>query len=112
MDRLRLVAASGRPRSAYVAPVAFLLAVSLAVSFVRIELRHHTPAPGKPHIATATRTQKAAAKKPAHAFYVVRAGDTMTSIAAKTHVSVTHLMRLNPRVSPTALFIGEKIHLR
>jgi LysM repeat protein len=44
--------------------------------------------------------------------YVVRAGDTLTTIAAATGVSVDRLEQLNPSVEPTSLFIGDELRLR
>jgi LysM repeat protein len=42
----------------------------------------------------------------------VRAGDTIEGIASRTGVPQARLLALNPKVSPTALFIGEKLRLR
>ena len=44
--------------------------------------------------------------------YVVQNGDTLTSIAAKTDVSVARLQALNPGVDPQILISGEKLKLR
>lgn len=45
-------------------------------------------------------------------FYVVRAGDTLSAISAKTHVPVFKLESLNPRLSPNSLQTGERLRLR
>jgi LysM repeat protein len=45
-------------------------------------------------------------------FYVVQSGDTLSSIASKTGVSVNRLERLNPDVDPQILLSGEKLKLR
>jgi LysM repeat protein len=46
------------------------------------------------------------------AVYVVQNGDTLTSIAHKTGVSVDRIQRLNPDVDPQILISGEKLQLR
>jgi len=53
-----------------------------------------------------------AKKRPAGASYVVQNGDTLTSIAAKTGVSVAKIQALNPDVDPQILISGEKLKLR
>ena len=44
--------------------------------------------------------------------YVVQNGDTLTSIARKTGVSVARIQALNPGVDPQILVSGEKLKLR
>jgi LysM repeat protein len=44
--------------------------------------------------------------------YVVRSGDTLSSISAQTHVSIQRLLSLNPSVSPNALQTGQRLRLR
>jgi LysM repeat protein len=46
------------------------------------------------------------------ATYVVQNGDTLTSIAHKTGVSVVRIQALNPHVDPQILTSGEKLRLR
>jgi LysM repeat protein len=48
----------------------------------------------------------------APAFYVVQSGDTLSSIAARTGVSVEKLQLLNPDVDPQILVSGQKLKLR
>jgi LysM repeat protein len=90
----------------FAVPTAFLLAVTIAVVIVHGALHrgHTSKAP------TAT-------SKPAHVVagpkvYIVRAGDTLASIAGKTGVTTSRLLRLNPKLQPTSLFLGEKVRLR
>jgi LysM repeat protein len=45
-------------------------------------------------------------------FYVVQNGDTLTSIARKTGVSVDRIEALNPGVDPQILVSGDKLKLR
>ena len=44
--------------------------------------------------------------------YVVQSGDTLTSIAHATGVSVATILKLNPGVDPQILIAGEKLRLR
>jgi LysM repeat protein len=44
--------------------------------------------------------------------YVVQNGDTLTSIAHETGVSVAHILRLNPGIDPQILISGEELKLR
>jgi LysM repeat protein len=46
------------------------------------------------------------------ATYIVQNGDTLTSIAHKTGVSVARIEVLNPHVDPQILAAGEKLRLR
>jgi LysM repeat protein len=45
-------------------------------------------------------------------FYVVKNGDTLSSIAHETGVPVARILRLNPGVDPQILISGEKLRLR
>ena len=51
---------------------------------------------------------------PVHApkTYEVQSGDTLTSIAHRTGVSVAVILKLNPGVDPQILISGEKLKLR
>jgi LysM repeat protein len=42
----------------------------------------------------------------------VRAGDTFGVISSQTGVPVATLQQLNPKVSSTSLFIGERIRIK
>lgn len=89
----------------YVAPAAFLLAVTIAVVLIRVGIESGgTSAP--------TTTVKTSHKPPPKRFWTVRAGDTFAVISAKAHVPMKTLVRLNPKSSPTSLHIGQKVRLR
>jgi LysM repeat protein len=45
-------------------------------------------------------------------FYVVRSGDTLSTISVKTHVPIDRLLTLNPLVSPNSLQTGQRLRLR
>jgi LysM repeat protein len=87
---------------AFLWPTAFLLAITIAVIGLRAAFQDSAPA---------TRP-KVVHRAPTASYYRVRPGDTLTVVAAKTGVSTARLLRLNPKVQPTALFIGQKIRLR
>jgi hypothetical protein len=95
---------------AYAGPAALLVAVTITVAFVRGGLRsgEHHAAPPRPA------AHRAALKPPrihAHRTYVVRAGDTIEAISTRTGVPQAKILSLNPKVTPTALFIGERLRL-
>ncbi len=110
MERLGLVTtAAGRGWRGYAGPVLLLVAATVAIWLLRGEVRHHASPPAA---ATTVARVPPASRRPGPANYVVRAGDTLGAIAARTHVPVARLLALNPRISPTALFIGERLKLR
>lgn len=55
---------------------------------------------------------KAQPRHEAPATYTIESGDTLTSIAHETGVSVNRIQRLNPRIDPQILIAGEKLKLR
>jgi hypothetical protein len=93
----------------YAGPLAFLLVATIAIGVFRHQLGGSTSAP--PARAKAAVHAKPP-RRPAAALYVVRAGDTISSIASRRGTTTARILELNPAVSPTALFIGEKIRLR
>jgi Tfp pilus assembly protein FimV len=112
MGRLGVVAApGGRSWRVYAGPAAALLAATIAILFVRGGLGggHHAAPPAAP-----TRAVSHKAMKPPHVrkLYVVHAGDTIEAISARTGIPQARLLALNPKVTPTALFIGQKLRLR
>ncbi len=99
----------------YLAPAAFLLAATIAVVLIRSGIesgggRHAatvgSPVPGRHVVVTTT------VRSPKKRFWVVRAGDTFAVISSKSGVPVATLVRLNPKVHSTSLFIGERIRLK
>ncbi len=85
----------------YVAPAAFLAAVTIAVVLIRAGLES----------GSASTTTSATTTVVAKRYYRVRVGDTFGSIAKATGVSVKTIERLNPKVHSTSLFIGERIRI-
>ena len=94
----------------YVAPVALLAVIVATVLVIKAGLGndHHGAAVAqhRPHGALAGRT--------AHrrVFYVIQAGDSLSTISVKTHVPVPTLEALNPTTDPNALQTGQRLRLR
>jgi LysM domain len=92
----------------YVAPLAFLAAVTLAVLLIRAGLndpdatRHRAPS------ATSTLTQPPTV----NGYYRIRAGDTLGRVADRFGTTVAALLALNPTVDPNGLRVGERIRVR
>jgi LysM repeat protein len=86
------------------APLAFLLAATVAVLLVRAGLRENdAPAGSTGDVVAVTTGQQ---------HVTVRRGDTLQSIAAKSGTSVAELRRLNPGVDPAALQVGLTIRVK
>lgn len=64
------------------------------------------PADGRTGETTATDAQ------PARRSYVVRSGDTLSSISLETGVAVARLQELNPDIDVQALQPGQRLRLR
>jgi LysM repeat protein len=116
-----LPAGRGRAGAArYLAPAAFLLAVTIAVLLIRSGLSggSSTTSTGAgpathPSARTAPTTTKHRSKSRRSAqYYTVESGDTFGSISARTGVDIAQLERLNPGVSSNALHVGQKIRVK
>jgi LysM repeat protein len=90
----------------YAAPAAFLLAATIAVVLIRAGFESGGSGTGSPATVAAT-TGKSTAR-----YWTVRAGDTYAVIARASGVSIVVIRRLNPGVSSTSLFIGQRIRIR
>ena len=90
----------------YAAPAAFLLAATIAVVLIRAGFESGGSGAASPPSVAAT-TGKATPR-----YWTVRAGDTYAVISRATGVSVVVIRRLNPGVSSTSLFIGQRIRVR
>lgn len=87
----------------FVAPVAIVAVIVAVVLIVALSHRH------------ARAVQQPAVfhrKVPEKAFYVIKAGDSLSSISVKTGVPMSKLKALNPSVVPTALQAGQRLRLR
>jgi LysM repeat protein len=105
----------------FVAPAAFLLAATVAVLLIRSGLHSSTtattttsavPAAPTKTVGAVTNTTKAKKPRAPARFYTVQAGDTFGVISTKTGVAVATIEQLNPNISSTSLFIGEKVRIR
>jgi LysM repeat protein len=100
-----------RSRGRYLAPIAIVGVIAAIALVVRGELHTASPGPATPAVSSAT-TTTAAAKPQQPAFYVVKAGDSLSAIAARTGVSVGTIEALNPRINPNVLQAGQRLRLR
>ena len=105
----------------YAAPAAFLLAATVAIVLVRSGMdagddaatrSNSVPTLTRKQVATTTTKRHTTTTASSQAFWTVQAGDTFGVISTKSGVPVATIERLNPNVSSTSLFIGEKIRLR
>jgi LysM repeat protein len=101
----------------FLAPAAFLLAVTIAVLLVRAGLEGGgksgttTPTTRPQPIATRSTTTRAKPKPAARRFYTIQSGDTLETVAAKFGTTTEKLLALNPTIDPHALGIGQKIRI-
>jgi LysM repeat protein len=100
----------------WVAPVAFLAAITIGALVVRAGLdqgKHHAQPPATTTTATTkTKRHHGNRHQAQQKTYIVVSGDTLASIAVKTKTSVAKLEQLNPGIDPTALRVGEKIRVQ
>jgi LysM repeat protein len=103
-----------RKGARFLAPLA--LAAAVAGTYLIV---HQTLRPSKRATAT-TQSTSLTAPPVTHTrkghrpprVYVVRSGDTLSGISAKTGVSLTTIKALNPSLDPNALQVGRHIRLR
>jgi LysM repeat protein len=106
----------------YLAPAAFLVALTVAVLLVHAGLSagdgggpDTTPLTGLVTERTTTTKKKttrtARTTTSARRFYTVQAGDTLDTIAAKFDTTTEKLLALNPGIDPHALTVGQKVRV-
>jgi peptidoglycan endopeptidase LytF len=96
----------------YAAPVAFLLAVTIAVLLVRSGLRRDaSPVGTRPTATVATTTAKPVPPR-RRRYYRLRAGETLSDVAIRFDTSVEQLMALNPGIRPTNLTVGQRVRVK
>ena len=96
----------------YAAPVAFLAAVTIAVLLVRSGLRSDS-SPNPTTVATTIAT--ASTPAPRHVrpkYYRLRAGETISDVAVRFNTTVRALLKLNSKIKPNQLRIGQRIRVR
>lgn len=108
----------GRPRFArLLAPLA-LIAVAVIVTLIVLgsgvvdDDDGDTSARTSDLPAATERTTTAGRSQPRRATYTIKAGDTLSGIAAETGTTVEGLQELNPELDAQALVAGQKIKLR
>ena len=91
-----------------------LAAVGVAVYVIVHGQLHHTPRTTAAHRSTVVNGRPVTVRHhhPTPRFYVVKAGDTLSAISVRTHVSVFRLTQLNPGLSPNSLQTGQRLRLR
>jgi LysM repeat protein len=89
------------------APVALVAVIVAILLTTRAVLGHH-------HAAARTIPQPAVFHRTLgqKSFYVIKAGDSLSSISVRTGVPVSKLEALNPSIDPTALQTGQRVRLR
>lgn len=93
----------------FLAPVALVAAVVAVILVIQGALGHHHAA----HAHTVRQPAVFHRTTPVRAsFYVIKAGDSLSSISVKTGVSIAELEALNPSVDPSALQTGQRLRLR
>jgi LysM repeat protein len=91
------------------APLALIVAAIAVV--VVVQASRSDPSTSSSAVTRTAVTQPARRVRAPPRAYVVKAGDTLTVIAEKTHVSLETIQRLNPRVDPQALQTGQRLKL-
>jgi len=96
----------GRPRrvSRILAPIVLAIAAAAVIAVVI------TTPDQSSHRSGGARTSHATVRTPPP-YWIVRPGDTLMQIAAKTGVSVAQLQAFNPDVNPLALVPGQRLKL-
>lgn len=99
----------------YIVPLALAAAITATYLIVHHALVHdHTSsATTTAQSATVARHQGRATHHASTAkFYVVKPGDSLLAIAAKTSVPIATIEALNPHVNPNALHPSQRLRLR
>jgi LysM repeat protein len=100
-----------RSRARYLAPIALVATITATYLVVHASLgsKHSTTTAHQLVLPTQTARAKAA-RQPS--VYVVKSGDSLSSISVKTGIPVATLEALNPGIDPNALQTGQKLTLR
>ena len=99
----------------YGAPLAFLLAATIAVLLVRSGLKSDAAptsrsVPAKTTVSTLTTRTSTPPRQ--RRFYRVRAGETLSDVAIRFDTSVAQLLVLNPGIRPTNLTVGQRVRVK
>ena len=107
-----------RELARFLAPAAFLLALTIAALLLRAGLRGGDSKATTPltrlvseRVTTAEARTTTKKKRPAKRFYTIRSGDTLDIVAAKFQTTTERLLALNPGIDPHALTVGQKVRI-
>jgi LysM repeat protein len=96
----------------YLAPLALAATVAGTYLIVHAGLTHKSST-STSHVSSRATTNAKRGKNEKAKFYVVQPGDTLSSIAQKTGVSIATLEALNPKlVDPNSLQAAQRLKLR
>ncbi len=96
----------------YLAPLALAATVAGTYLIVHAGLTHKSST-STSHVSSRATTAAKRGKTEKAKFYVVQPGDTLSSIAQKTGVSIDTLEALNPKlVDPNSLQAAQRLKLR
>lgn len=102
-----------RTKSRAPARIAAVIALAVAVISLLIIVSSNSNSEDATKQAGNTTAKQAERKaRPRKAAYVVKDGDTLLGIAAKTGVDIARLEELNPEIDPQRLIAGQRIKLR
>ena len=106
------------------APVAFLLAATIAVLLVRSALHAGDATPARerttvtkkdsgsrPAEKKRTTRPKKKSRRPSATYDTVGAGETLETIAAEHATTVERLLELNPGIDPHSLHVGQRVRV-
>ena len=104
-------ASSGHDEDSLAASVWYLIALALVIGFILVSLLAVSllNAQGQDP-ATADAAETSTAKLPPT--WTVRRGDTYSSIAAETGLTIADLETFNPRTNPSTIVPGQRLKLR
>jgi LysM repeat protein len=100
-----------RNRARYLAPIALVAAIAVTYVVVHGSLKTTHTKTGSRVVLPTRSVRTKTTSKPA-SVYVVKSGDSLSTISAKTGISVATLESLNPGIDPNALQTGQKLTLR
>ncbi len=98
----------------WLAPLAIVAVVAAVYVVVHktLDKTHTTTVQQRPPVAAHQTTVHHGTPSNRPSVYIVKSGDNLSSIAARSHVSLSTLEALNPKVNPSALQTGQHLRLR
>ncbi len=100
-----------RSRARYLAPIALVVAITVTYFVVHGSLKTVHSAT-QPRVILPTRSVRSTTTAHQPSVYVVKPGDSLSSISVRTHVPVATIESLNPGTDPNALQSGQHLTLR